>query len=150
MARTDSPDSTEPIGSPGSDFDLMRRIAEASATAICAEAAAAEEDEAQIAIRRAIAQEEASRRLRGALELAASQDAVAMHALRMAVCEFTFAHRGEGLSPEHVLIALKNLVDSRALPPILRQRSDTDANRLRESVSAWCIKAYFNTEGACT
>jgi hypothetical protein len=73
-----------------------------------------------------------------------------MHALRMAVCEFTLAHRGEGLMPEHVLIALKHQVNCRAMPRIARNESDRNGNRLRENLSTWCIKAYFDTEGACT
>ena len=149
MASSDSLGSS-PMGSADTDFDLMHRIADASATALCAEVAAAEDEESTIAVRHAIAQEETSHRLRGALELAASRDAIAMHALRMAVCEFTFAHRGEGLMPEHVLIALKHLVNSRAMPRIARDKSDENGDRLRESLSTWCIKAYFNTEGACT
>ena len=149
MASNDSLDSIYSIGSPSSDFDLMRRIADASATALCADVAAAEDEEAAIAIRHAIAQEETSRRLRRALELAASRDAAAMNALRMAVCEFTLAHRGEGLMPEDVLIALKKLVNSRAMPRIARDPSDGNGDRLRERLSTWCIKAYFNTEGAC-
>ena len=128
----------------------MRRIANASATAICAGAAAADTDEVALAVRHAIAQANSSRRLRGALELAASRDAAAMHALRLAVCEFTFAYRGEGLTPERVLIALKQLVDDRAMSPIKTHVSDWNGDRLRENVSTWCIKAYFNAEGACT
>ena len=150
MAEDDSIASPESVRAPESDFELMRRIAEASATAICAGTAAAEADEVTLAVRHAIAQAESSRRLRGALELAASRDAIAMRALRIAVCEFTFAYRGEGLAPERVLIALKQLVDDRAMPPIKTHTSDWNGDRLRESVSTWCIKAYFNAEGSCT
>ena len=133
-----------------SDFDLMQRIAEASATAICAGVAAADADEIAIAVRRADEQAATARRVVQALELAASRDAAAMHALRLAVCEFTYAHRNEGLTPERVLVALKGVVHSRAMAPIRSHMSDRNGNRLRESVSTWCIKAYFDSEGACT
>lgn len=131
------------------DFELMRRIAEASATALCA-GGGADTDELTTAVRHAIAQADSSQRLLGALEVAASRDALAMKALRLAVCDFTYAHRREGLTPERVLIALKQLVDNRALPPIKTHVTDRNGNRLRESVSTWCIKAYFDAEGACT
>ena len=72
-----------------------------------------------------------------------------MNALRIAVCEFTFAHRGQGLTPEGVLIALKKLIEDRATPQIANHGSDWNGDRLRESVSTWCIKAYFNAEGGC-
>ena len=51
---------------------------------------------------------EREERLRSAMTLAASRDAEKMEALRLAVCEFTFAHRADGLTPEGVLIALKS------------------------------------------
>jgi hypothetical protein len=126
----------------------MRRIAEASATAICAEAAA-EAAGTTLVIRHAISQADASRRVRAAVVVAASRHEVAMHALKIAVCEFTYSLRREGLTPEHVLVSLKQLIDDRSLPPIPAHESDWSGNRLRESMSTWCIRAYFDSEGAC-
>ena len=107
-------------------------------------------EEAAIAVRHAIAQVDAARRLRGALELAASKDTDAMQALRLAICDFTCAHRGEGLAPESVLIALKQMVDDRAMPPFPTRESNWNGWTLRQRVSTWCINAYFNDAGACT
>jgi len=129
------------------DLALMRRIAEASATAICAEAAEFEIGVASV--RHAITQADASRRLRLAVEVAASRDAVAMDALRIAVCEFTFALRGEGNTPEGVLIKLKQLIDNETLPLISAHPSDHNGHRLRQNISTWSIKAYFDVDGAC-
>jgi len=150
MAGDDRTDRTGPLGPKESDFELMRKLAEASALAICAGAADAEADEATLAVRHAIAQADASHRLRAAVQRAASRHEIAMTALRLAVCEFTFAHRSEGFTPERVLIALKKLIDDRAMPPIAPHESDWNGDRLRERISTWCIKAYFDSEGACT
>ena len=150
MVDDDTTDRTDQLGPQESDFALMRKLADASAIAICAGAAAAEHDEATLAVRHAIAQADAAQGLRGAVERAASRHALAMTALRLAVCEFTFAHRTEGLTPERVLIALKKLIDNRAMPPIAPHESDWNGDRLRECISTWCIKAYFDSEGACT
>lgn len=89
------------------------------------------------------------KRLRNAVQFAASRDAEVMKALRLAVCEFTFAHRSDGLTPESVLIALKKLIDDRTMPRITPHESDWNGERLREKISTWCIRAYFNAEGAC-
>ena len=147
----DSDERIDVIQQSGADdnFALMCRIADASAIAICAEAATAEADEVTISVRHAIAQADAAQRLCGAVGLAANRNAIAMKALRLAVCEFTFAHRGDGFAPEKVLIALKKLIDDRATPPIAPHESDWNGERLRENISTWCIKAYFNNEGAC-
>jgi hypothetical protein len=129
------------------DVELMRRIAEASATAICAEATEFEKSVANI--RHAISEADASRRLRLAVEVAASRDAIAMDALRIAVCEFTFALRRDGSSPEAVLIRLKQLIDHETLPLIRAHPSDHGGHRLRECISTWCIKSYFESDGVC-
>jgi hypothetical protein len=92
---------------------------------------------------------ELEQKLRDAVRLAASRDAEVMRALRLAVCEFTFAHRSDGLTPESVLIALKKLIDDRTMPRITPHETDWNGERLREKISTWCIKAYFNAEGAC-
>ena len=129
------------------DLELMSRIAEASATAACAEATEFEMSAATI--RHAISQADASRRVRLAVEVAASRDAVAMDALRMAVCEFTLALRRDGITPEGVLIRLKQLIDNETLPLIRSHPSDNDGHSLRERISTWSVKAYFDSEGAC-
>lgn len=129
------------------DLELMSRICEASATATCAEAADFEMSVATV--RHAISDADASRRVRLAVEVAASRDAIAMDALRTAVCEFTFALRRDGVTPEGVLIRLKQLIDNETLPLIRSHPSDNDGHRLRERISTWCIKAYFDSEGAC-
>jgi hypothetical protein len=140
--------SSEAVQSAESDLELMRRIAEASATAICADALA-EAAGTTLVIRTAISQADASRRVRAAVAVAASRHDVAMHALKIAVCEFTYALRRDGVTPEGVLVSLKQLIDDRALPRIPPHESDWSGNRLRESISTWCIKAYFDSEGAC-
>ena len=129
------------------DVSLMRRIAEASATAVCAEAG--EFDTGVASVRRAISEADASRRLRLAVEIAASRDAIAMDALRIAVCEFTLVLRQEGSTPEAVLIRLKKLIDHETLPLISPHPSDHGGHRLRERISTWSIKAYFNNDGVC-
>jgi hypothetical protein len=127
------------------DVELMRRIAESSATATCA----AEFEMSVANVRHAISEADASRRLRLAVEVAASRDAIAMEALRVAVCEFTFALRQQGKTPEAVLIGLKHLIDNQVLPSIRTHPSDHGGHRLRASISTWCIKAYFESDGAC-
>ena len=143
-----SDDSTGDTSSHDSDFLLMSRIAEASAIAVCAEEAAIETEEATMAVRHALALADTSLRLRGEMERAASQDALAMKTLQLAVREFTLAHRDEGLAPERVLIALKKLVNERALPAVTLPYSRKSGDCLREVISAWSIKAYFNADGA--
>ena len=149
MSKNDSLDSTGSARAPDSDFELMRRIAEASATALCA-GGGTESEQLAAAVDHADVLNATARRLLEALELAASRDATAMRALRLAVCQFTLARRGEGLAPERVLIDLKELVDKRAMPPIRTHVTDRSSNHFRERVSMWCINAYFNSEGACT
>lgn len=149
MTSEDSIRATDGVASVDIELDLMRRIAEASAVAICIEAEFADAGESAWIVRKAISQAAASRRVRSALEVAASRNAIAMDALRIAVCEFTVALRSEGIAAEAVLIALKNLIDDRALPRIAAHESDSSGNGLRESISTWCIKSYFETEGAC-
>lgn len=88
-------------------------------------------------------------RLLIALQEAASRDAKAMEALRIAVCEFTVALRAEGTTPERVLVTLKGVINQRTLPQFLSHSSDRNGTWLRESVSTWCIKSYFNEGVPC-
>lgn len=145
-----SDDSTHITDSHNSDFALLSRIAEASAIAVCAEEAAVETEEAAMAVRHALAMADASRRLHGDVERAAVDDAIAVNALQRAVREFTLVHRDDGLAPEGVLIALKKLVDERALPAVALPYSRKTSECLREAISTWSINAYFNTDGAST
>ena len=138
--------SSEAVSSTDNDLSLMRRIAEASANAVCAEAG--EFDGAVASVRRAISQADASKRLRLAVEVAASRDAVALEALRIAVSEFTFALRSEGHTPEAVLIKLKELIAREALPVGWIRTSDRGGYLLRESISSWSINAYFSGDGS--
>jgi hypothetical protein len=86
-------------------------------------------------------------RLRKAVENAASTNADSMEALRLTVCEFTVALREEGTTPEGVLISLKALINSRALPA-LSTYPDSNTYQLRELISTWSIKEFFKKETA--
>jgi hypothetical protein len=148
VASDSSSKAPDKISAFEADLGLMRRIAEVSATAVCPEDLDAEPTIA--AVRHAISQADASKRLRLAVEIAASRDAIAMDSLRIAVCEFTFALRSEGSTPEAVLVRLKHLMDHETLPLIAKHPTDRAGNKLRATISTWCIKAYFDSEGACT
>ena len=127
----------------------MRRIADASALALCAEAELAELDESTLVVSYAISLAQRSERLHKALELSASSNAQAMESLRIAVCEFTVALRGEGASPEVTLLSLKSLISQKSLPHLSLSRLDLDAQQLRGDISKWCIESYFKEEAPC-
>ena len=62
-----------------------------------------------------------------------------MDELRATVEEVTVVLRNEGATPEAVLITLKTLVNSRALPVVdLRV-----PHQLREQISTWSIEEFF-------
>lgn len=149
MASENSIHATYEGSSVDVELDLMHRIAEASAIAVCVEAEFADAGASTLIVRNAISQADASRRVRSALEVAASRNAIAIDALRIAVCEFTFTLRREGITPEAVLVTLKNLIDDQALPRVPSHESDRNGDLLREHISTWCINAYFDSEGAC-
>ena len=128
----------------------MRRIAEISAISTCADMDSTEADSSSAALNQAISESELSQRILVAVELAASRNAASMEALRIAVCEFTIALRGEGRTPEAVLISLKNIITRKSLPVLPRYSTDWSGNELRSSVSTWCINAYFSEEAGCT
>jgi hypothetical protein len=108
-------------------------------------------DESSLALQQAIARSELAKRLHAAIEEAASRDAIAMKALRIAVCEFTLALRDAGTTPEAVLITLKSVISSKSLPQFTPHSSDRNGEQLRQSISTWCIKAYFDQNTApCT
>jgi hypothetical protein len=90
--------------------------------------------------------EKESDRVRKALQNAAESDAESMRQLRLAITSFTVALRDIGTTPEHVLIALKTVINNRSLvadPPHL---SDWSTQSLREKVSMWCIEEFFRID----
>jgi hypothetical protein len=101
-----------------------------------------------LALQLAIPEAEICQRLRIAVEEAASRSAESMHALRHAVCNFTLALRDEGTTPERVLIALKTIVNNRALLVIAPHTSDWRGDHLRETISTWCIEEFFKEKTA--
>lgn len=83
-------------------------------------------------------------RLRAAVANAATRDADSMDALRGAVEDFTVALRAARATPEMVLISLKALITMGALSPRARDDPDWAGHVLRETMSSWCIAAYFS------
>lgn len=148
MTRKRSTRSSEAPPPEESALDIIRRIADASAATTCAELGS-ELEESSIALDQAIARAELTGRLCVAIEEAASRDAVAMDALRIAICEFTLALRDEGTTPEGVLITLKSVIDRKSLPNFVPHDSQRQHDKLRESMSTWCIQAYFQQNVPC-
>ena len=87
-------------------------------------------------------------RLRLAVQRAADRDAASMVALRVAVRGFTVALRGEGTTPEAVLIIVKSVITDRTLNLIAPHASDWRGDQLRERISTWCIEEYFSENRA--
>ncbi len=102
----------------------------------------------ELALRSVEVQAELCERLRAAVAEAASRDASAMAALRVAVSSFTVALRSEGLTPEAVLIILKTVINNRSFLHIAPHASDWSGDQLRESISTWCIKEFFKEKSA--
>ncbi len=86
---------------------------------------------------------ELSDNLLGAVREAAGRDAESMRKLRIAVARFTLALREMGASPEHVLIALKTVINNRSAVAIAPHTSDWSGDNLREKISTWCISEFF-------
>ena len=86
--------------------------------------------------------------LRLAVVRAADRDAASMAALRVAVRGFTVALRGEGTTPEVVLIILKTVITDRTLNLIAPHAADWRGDQLRERISTWCIEEYFSENTA--
>ena len=120
----------------------LRALAEASAMAPCAEDSG-EFDAAQILITAEIAQADLSNRLRLAVVAAAVNSAGSMAELRIAICAFTVARRGEGNSPEAVLIALKRVINVETFEPVWLL-STWNGDQLRQKITTWCIQDYFS------
>ncbi|HMA21354.1 MAG TPA: hypothetical protein VKO87_11175, partial [Gemmatimonadaceae bacterium] len=118
-----------------SALEIMRRIADASAAATCGDPGS-ELEESSIVLDQAIARSDLADRLRSAIEDAASRDAIALNALRIAICEFTLALRDEGTTPEGVLITLKSVIDRKSLPSFVFHGSERSSqSTLRENMS---------------
>lgn len=126
------------------------RISRESASAIApdAEAVFAELHHATLALQLAIPEAALCERLRRAVEEAATRDADSMKELRLAVRGFTVALRDIGTTPEHVLIALKTVINNRTLVAIAPHASDWNGETLREKISTWCIEEFFREKTA--
>lgn len=143
----------EPIEAPsgeGSALEVIRQLADAAAPAILDHDADPEIETSTAALRSAISRLELSQRLRLALADAAVKDAASMDELRVAVCEFTVTLREEGTTPEATLIRLKSVVDHNTLPKFAKYGRDRYDNALRQTISTWCIKAYFEKGTVCS
>ena len=105
-------------------------------------------EHSKLALKLAIPEAEICVRLRAAVEEAASRSADSMEALRSAVCGFTAVLKDMGTTPEHVLIALKTVVNNRSLVVIAPHTSDWRGDHLRETISTWCIEEFFRDETA--
>ena len=115
-------------------LNLVRILAENSATGLASDADALQ--------RQSISQAELSDRLRAAVERAAERSSASMEALRLAVCAFTVALRDEGITPEAVLVSLKEAIRSQTFIS-LRRQSTWNGPHLQESITTWCIQDYF-------
>jgi hypothetical protein len=148
MSKESSIPSREPPSEEESALEMMRRIADASAAATCGDPGS-ELEESSMALDQAIARSELADRLLLAIEEAASRDAIAVDALRIAVCEFTLALRDEGTTPEGVLITLKSIINRRTLPNFVPHDIEKNHEKLRQNMSTWCIQAYFKQNTPC-
>ena len=83
-----------------------------------------------------------------AVEKAAMQSADSMNALRLAVMRFTAAMRDQGAQPEAVLIAVKSLINSRALMYVEDSRLNWRREELRQRISTWLIEEFFDEKQA--
>ena len=111
-----------------------------------AEAVFAELHRDTLALQLAIPEAELCERVRRAVEDAAARDAGSMKELRLAVSSFTVALRDIGTTPEHVLIALKTVINNRTLLAVAPHASDWNGDELRERISRWCIEEFFRKE----
>jgi hypothetical protein len=100
-------------------------------------------DSAETLISAEIVQADQSNRLRAAVVAAAANSAGSMAELRVAICTFTVARRGEGSSPEAVLIALKGVINAATFEPVWLL-SSWNGDQLRQKISTWCIQDYFS------
>lgn len=129
-------------------LNLVRILAENAAMGLGADAEFEQEPAAEGALRQAISEADLSSRLRAAVESAAVKNSGSMEALRIAVCAFTIALRDEGITPEAVLIRLKEAIRQETFRP-LWLTSTWGGPRLDETITTWCIEDYFR-EKHCT
>jgi hypothetical protein len=119
----------------------LQALAEASAMAGCAD------DSVDLDSARILASEmgraDLSARLRDAVVAAAGKSAGSMAELRVAICAFTVARRGEGQSPEAVLIELKRVIHMETFESVW-MLSTWNGEPLRQKISTWCIHDYFS------
>jgi len=86
--------------------------------------------------------------LQFAVEKAAMQSADSMNALHLAVARFTASMRDQGAKPEEVLIAVKSLINSRALMYVEDARHNWRQEELRQRISTWLIQEFFDEKQA--
>jgi len=89
-----------------------------------------------------------SAELQNAVERAALQSADSMDALRLAVTRFTAALRDQGAQPEAVLIAVKNVINSRTFAYVQDSRQNWKQEELRQKISTWLIDEFFDEKQA--
>jgi hypothetical protein len=124
-------------------LESMRRAAEAATLATCE--TDSDMESSLSSLTDVIAQAVESKRLLEAINQAAGRSSKSMESLRIAVEDFTRAHKKEGATPEAVLITLKALVNQRSLPLLPRYMADWSGDRLNSTISTWCIQAYFRS-----
>jgi hypothetical protein len=64
-------------------------------------------------------------------------------AVKEAVCTFVRALKGRGLPPEHVVVAVKDVVQSAVPRPPAGSREQAEAAELMRSSVEWCIAEYY-------
>lgn len=126
-------------------LESMRLAAEAATLATCDLPVDGDLDDALTALTEVLASAAASKLLLEAVEEAADRSSVSMGSLRVAIFEFTRAHKSNGATPEAVLISLKSVVNQHRLPLLPRYMSDWSRDRLQATISSWCIEAYFKS-----
>ncbi|HEX6627291.1 MAG TPA: hypothetical protein VF105_05010 [Gemmatimonadaceae bacterium] len=96
---------------------------------------------------RAVAPESLCEELHIAVEQAALRSAGSINALRLAVKRFTVALRDDGAKPEAVLIAIKDVINSRTFPVDAKQQ-DWHPDEMRQQISKWSIEEFFSAKQA--
>ena len=87
-----------------------------------------------------------------ALRAALSQyliDDTSSNQLRDVLMRVATEARERGILPEHVLIALKNVIYNRSFPAIAVHPTEwASGTRLHEKISTWCIEEFFSERTA--
>lgn len=81
---------------------------------------------------------QAAQRLMRALEPPTGRDLGSAAELRVAVGDFVATLRTQGLGPEGMLVAVKNMLAEMAVA-----RDDDERRRLFQQVITWCIEEYY-------